>query len=295
MKFTYSLIFGIFISFGGNAQVAVEHVEERVQSFGLDSIRTKNVLIYFDSKDSLRAREFADLSVSMAEFYEQAIGVNFDFKVAILQPQHWFSEFPGIPYAIPWPFFSDRIIMMPSSLTEGIMIDNKLNRQKNRWIVDFVLVHEYGHLLDKDYFRPFDENDYFGVGWFRELIANYFAYAYIHSTDSDWTVGAKELWGAKLLDYEPKEFTLNWSFMNDLAPQELGPTYAWYQFMLNLKAAELYEKHGVEFLRTLKSRLDWQDNKNWNTESLLPILDSISPGFIKWSENIENYAKKTDN
>jgi len=295
MKITYSLIFGIFISFGSNAQVAVERVEERVQSFGLDSIRTKNVLIYFDSKDSLRAQEFADLSVGMSEFYEQAIGVSFDFKVAALQPQHWFSEFPGIPYAIPWPFFSDRIIMMPSSLTEGIMIDNKLNRQKNRWIVDFVLVHEYAHLLDKDYFRPFDKNDYFGVGWFRELIANYFAYAYIHSTDSEWTVGAKELWREKILGYTPKKFTLDWSFMNDLAPRELGPTYAWYQFMLNLKAAELYEKHGLEFLRTLKTQLDWQGNKSWSTESLLPILDGISPGFIKWSENIEKYAKKTDN
>jgi hypothetical protein len=82
--------------------------------------------------------------------------------------------------------------------------------------------------------------------------------------------------------------------MNNLPPQELGPTYGWYQIMLNLKAAELYEKYGLDFLRTLKERLPWQDSENWSTESLLSLLEDISPGFVEWSKSIESYAKEID-
>jgi hypothetical protein len=80
--------------------------------------------------------------------------------------------------------------------------------------------------------------------------------------------------------------------MNKLPPQELGPTYGWYQVMLNLKAAEQYEKYGLDFLRTLKKDLAWQDSESWTTTSILQMLENKFPGFIKWSENIESFAKE---
>lgn len=293
-RISISLILGFLLSLGCYAQIQLDDVEKRVQAFGLDTIRAEGIIIYFDPSDSLRAQEFADLSVSMAKFYKLEFDLGFKFKVAALKSKHWFSEFPGVPYAIPWLFFPDRIIMMPSSLNEGTMINKKRNRQENRWFVDFVLLHEYAHFLEKDYFRPLDKNNYLGVNWFSEFIANYFAYAYIHSTNTKWVDGAKKLWKENLRAYTPQKFTLDWSFMNNLPPQELGPTYGWYQIMLNLKAAELYEKYGLDFLRTLKERLPWQDSENWSTESLLSLLEDISPGFVEWSKSIESYAKEID-
>lgn len=272
-------------------QVEVEQVEKRIKDLKLSTISTEGTTIYFDKTDSIRSREFAVLSVSMVKFFKQKFNISYNLKIAGLGPENWFSEFPGIPYAIPWPYFPDRIIMMPSSLTEGIMINPGRNRQENKWFVDYVLVHEYSHFLEKDYFRPADKSDYLSVKWLGEFIANYFAYAYIHSADTAWATGAKKMWRENLKAYTPEKFTLNWSFMNDLPPQELGPTYAWYQVMLNLRAAELYEKYGVGFLQTLKEKLPWQEVEKWDTKTLLPLLETIYPGFKKWSENIESYSR----
>ncbi len=273
------------------AQDEVNQVEKRVKNLGLSTISTEGTIVYFDKPDSIRSREFADLSVSMVKFFKEKVNIRYNLKVAALGPGNWFSEFPGIPYAVPWPYFPDRIIMMPSSLTEGIMINPKRSRQQNKWFVDFVLLHEYSHFLEKDYFRPSDKSDYISVKWFGEFIANYLAYAYIHSTDTTWATEAKKMWRENLKTYTPGKFTLDWSFMNDLSPQELGPTYGWYQVMLNLKAAELYEKYGVGLLQTLKAELPWQEVENWNTKTLLPLLENIYPGFKKWSETIESYSR----
>jgi hypothetical protein len=286
------LILIFHLSAGCFAQMPVEHVEETVKALGLSSQKEKGITIYFTPADSLRSMEFASLSAGMSAFFKKEINIGFDFKVAALQPGNWFSEFPGIPYAIPWPYFPDRIIMMPASLDEGIMVTKERTRQQNKWFVDFVMVHEYCHFLEKDFFRPGDTKSYISLKWFGEFMANYLAYAYIYTADKDWAGAVKKLWKENLKAYTPTNFSLNWSFMNELPPQELGPTYGWYQVMLNLKAAELYEKYGLDLLHTLKKDLVWHDSKNWTTASILPQLENKFPGFIKWSENIEGYAKE---
>lgn len=292
VKWVFSLFLPAFFFFPVcSAQVSVEQVEKRIKDLGLSTFSTKEATVYFDKPDSIRGREFEDLSSNIVRFYEQHFGISYNLKVAALEPRNWFSEFPGIPYAVPWPYFPDRIIMMPSSLTEGIMINPKRSRQENKWFVDFVLIHEYSHFLEKDYFRPADKNDYISVKWFGEFIANYFAYAYIYSVDSAWAAGAKNMWRENLKAYTPNTFSLDWSFMNNLPPQELGPTYAWYQVMLNLKAAELYEKDGLKFLHTLKAKLPWHQVREWNTQKLLTLLETFYPGFEEWSENIESYSR----
>lgn len=46
--------------------------------------------------------------------------------------------------------------------------------------------------------------------------------------------------------------------MWDLPPDEFARTYGWYQNLLNLLAANLYEEYGLDFLRMVRARLPWE-------------------------------------
>ena len=81
--------------------------------------------------------------------------------------------------------------------------------------------------------------------------------------------------------------SLDWSHFRDLSPMEFARTYAWYQNVLNLQAAALYSEHGVELLRRLRDGLDWSNAGNWSTETILPVLDSLAPGFRSWAAELE--------
>lgn len=94
------------------------------------------------------------------------------------------------------------------------------------------------------------------------------------------------MWTEVVESRTPAALSLDWSFMNDLPPRERVRTYGWYQNMLNLRAAELYEEHGLDFLRTLKSELEWEEMEGWTTASLLMSLEEIAPGFQRWAESL---------
>lgn len=228
----------------------------------------------------------ATLADDAAGYFEHELGTTFAFGVAALAPEHWFSEFPGIPYAIPWASMPDRLIFMPSSLREGLLIRGE-DALEDRQRVDFILLHEYGHLLAKAHLRPRSDRDYLPVSWFEELLANYFAYAYLHEADVTWAEAAIAEWVEELRRFTPPVLSLDWSFMNDLPPPVLSETYGWYQFLLNLRAAELYDEHGLDFLSLLKEELSWEEAGDWTSESLLSDLEAIAPGFDAWVADLE--------
>jgi hypothetical protein len=158
--------------------------------------------------------------------------------------------------------------------------------------VDFVLLHEYGHIAAKAYFRPADDRDYLTVKWFEELLATYFAYAFVRASDSAWATAARDAWRSEVQRYTPAELSLDWSFMNDLPGDELARTYAWYQFMLNLRAAEIYDQHGIRFLEMLQEQLPWHEADDWNTAVVLPLLEEIAPGFEAWEASLPDMGGK---
>jgi hypothetical protein len=71
------------------------------------------------------------------------------------------------------------------------------------------------------------------------------------------------------------------------SPVEFARTYAWYQNLLNLQAAALYDEHGLDFLRRIRDGLDWQNAADWTTDQLVPILDDIASGFQSWASALE--------
>jgi hypothetical protein len=76
--------------------------------------------------------------------------------------------------------------------------------------------------------------------------------------------------------------------MAGLPPQQFGRTYAWYQNLLNVRAADLHARHGLAFLRAVRDSLPWARSDEWTTEMLLPQLDSFAPGFQRWAQQLEH-------
>ena len=260
----------------------------RVEALDLDTARVGRVTAYFKTTDRERAVELATLSEKAARFYDRELGISFDLGVAALSPEHWFEPIHGIPYAIPWASVPERLLFVPSSLEEGLLVRGRSTMTERRRVVDFVSLHEYGHLATKEYFHPADERDGLPISWFNELLPNIFAYAFVASTDPEWAAASKQMWSDVIKSREPAVLSLEWGFMNDLPPRERARTYGWYQNLLNLRAAELYEEYGLDFLRMAKERLAWDQAGDWTTKTLLVSLQEIAPGFEAWARDLEN-------
>lgn len=277
----------------GLSYVSSAHAQDpsplaRVEALELDTAPVGRVTAYFDSADRKRAVELATLSEEAASFFDRELAISFDFGIVALGPEHWFSEHSGVPYAIPWASVPERLIFVPSSLEEGLLVRGRDTMTERRRVVNFISIHEYGHLATKEYFIAASKRDYLPVSWFNELLSNIFAYAFVASTDPEWAKVSKEMWTGVVESRKPTVLSLDWGFMNDLPPDELARTYAWYQNLLNLRAAELYDEHGLGFLRALKDRLAWEEAGGWTTESLLASLEEIAPGFKAWARDLEN-------
>lgn len=189
---------------------------------------------------------------------------------------------------MPWGWVDERVVTVPSSLEEGVLIrgpDGTTNRKR----VEFVLLHEFGHLANKEYFHPNSPWPYSPVRRFEELFASYWANSFVSSHDPAWAEAAETSWEGVVSSFTPPVLSLDWGWnvVDGLPPAVWARTYAWYQNFLNLRAAALPEAHGIDLLATLKERLPWDEAGTWDSASLLPALEWIAPGFREWARDLE--------
>ncbi len=261
----------------------VDSPREVLESLGLETAKIGHITAHFRPADRSRALELATLVDEASAMFEKELRLSFPVELAALAPDDWFSDIPGIPYAIPWPAMNQRLLFLPSSLQVGLMVEGR-DPDVARRLVDFVALHENGHIAAKEYFRPGDSVDYIPVQWFRELVATYFAYCYIATADPAWAESSRAEWARAVAASTPPVLSLDWGFMNEMTGVELAQTYEWYQLMLNLKAAELFDVHGVALLPALK-RLPWDRSRDWASVFVIDSLDPIDPGLSQWARN----------
>jgi hypothetical protein len=263
----------------------------KIESLGLETMTVGRVTTLFAADDRARARQLAQLSEAAAAFFEKELNVSFEFRLAVLGPTHWFSPYAAdLPYGIPWSSVGERLMVVPASLSQGALIDGR-NEHEDRQRVDFVTLHELGHVAAKPYLHPTSAHEELPILWFEELVATYFGYAFVSSFDRQWTESARKDWIARVEGYTPPKLSLDWSFMRTLPAAELAQTYGWYQNALNLRVADIYGEHGLAFLRTLKETLPFRTMDTWTTESLLGYLEQIAPGFQRWADRLQKGAK----
>lgn len=256
----------------------------QLDTLGLESGQIGRVTYFHAAPDQARAEALAVLVENAAALFDRELDLRFDVTLAALGPDDWFSEFPGVPYAVPWASISERLLVLPSSLTEGVLLVGP-TEVANRRRVDFVALHEYGHVAAKEYFRRDAAEPYVPVAWFEELLATYFAYAYVAEVDEDWAEAEHAEWEIQLRSYTPPVLSLDWRFMDALRGPELSRVYGWYQFLLNKQAAALYERHGLTLLPRLKAMLPWESAPTCAAEALLRDLDTVTPKLAEWAES----------
>src|SRR5690606_34274957 len=200
-------------------------------------------------------------------------------RLAVLRPPQWFVPYAGgdgEPYGIPWSWVPDALITVPASLDVGVLITGP-DRSADLRRVQFVMLHELGHLASKQLLHPNRGESFSSLRWFDELIATYFAYAFIQARDPRWVHAAQEEWQRLVESFTPSVVSLDWSHFRDLSPEEFAHTYGWYQHLLNLRAAALYVEYGLRFLRRVRDRLDWRDCANGTTGVLIPTVRDRAP------------------
>ncbi|MGH7572404.1 MAG: hypothetical protein ACREMK_11255 [Gemmatimonadota bacterium] len=249
--------------------------------------------MYFAATDRAHAERLAALVEECAAYFESELGSSFPLHLAVLRPEDWFDPWnPGAdgdayPYGSPWGWVQDLLMGVPASLEEGVLIlgpDDDANLRR----VQFVMLHEFGHLANKQYLHPDSPRPYSSVRWFEEFLATYFAYAFVRSSYPEWAESSRREWWDFIEGYTPPVLSLDWGFMRDLPVGERGQTYAWYQVLLNLRAAALYEEHGLDFLRQVKDQLKWDEVGEWTPESVLSALEEFASGFETWAQDLEN-------
>ncbi|MBZ0111251.1 MAG: hypothetical protein K8J08_02190 [Thermoanaerobaculia bacterium] len=260
-----------------------------VEALGLDREQVRRVTVYFSTADKEHALQFATLSEAAGAYFEREFGASFPLRLAVLSPEDWFDPYPGgdsLPYGMPWGWVDDLLMTAPASLDTGVLIFGP-DRDANRQRVEFVLLHEFGHLASKQYLHPDGPRPYSSVKWFEEFLATYFAYAYVRTHDPEWAEASRKEWLEFVRGYSPAVISLDWSFMQELPPGEFARTYAWYQNLLNLRVVDVYDRHGLNFLRTIGEHLPWEKSGNWTNESVLRSLDEFAPGFEAWAGGLE--------
>jgi hypothetical protein len=148
---------------------------------------------------------------------------------------------------------------------------------------NFRSIHELGHLVAEKMlvsFYPGKPNK-----WYNEFIASYLAYAFFAEKYP------KEAEIVKVMsDYqEHRQYSPKYSKLDDfetLYSRVGGENYGWFQNRFLKLAFDIYEKDKVGFIKKLKTA-DFNKNQKMPVEELIKKLETITPGFVKWSEPLQ--------
>jgi hypothetical protein len=155
--------------------------------------------------------------------------------------------------------------------------------QGGKIMIDFVALHELGHA----YHLKFGIKNY--VNFFAEFMADYIAYAFLRSTEERLDKKVLAVLSANIESITPVHSSfIEWE---NFQSREHPPTEAWYNSVVTLKAAEIYEQRGFEFLHAIRIAFP-EGEGQLKTETILARMDAIHPGILKWSNNISELVRK---
>lgn len=293
-----SLLFPFKTAFGqdsDNSRTAIE----TIQSLPLDSAK-HGVMVYFSNEGNegkVKAGELGPKIAGLMVFFEESLGVDLDFSLALLDEKLWKDhlQYPYVPHidqrsspAIAYlPLESDWSMydfLMDLEDDTSDELRKKIADSGYTWkgfskkASDLIIIHEIGHLYAETY----------GIAkpskWFDEFVANYFAYAFIHAATPEDADIWKLLGDVMFEGHEPQHRTLN--EFEELYAQVGVMDFMWFESALQIKANPLVEKRGVSFIRDLKKAFP-EGTGNLSNKEIIEKLDKMAPGFNEWAEIFE--------
>lgn len=306
-------IFSIFLMFSLSGFAQVKYCVEEIKELNLQFLPGK-IITYYSVGGAERAQELKRLLERAAPLFEDSLNVKIVVSMASVAPKEW-AVLLDRPYGLPTMRFgackrsSSRLPEVKYAAIMPGTVDGPIN---NGWIalkdslsqstrkklaearvtfeeggkilLNFVGLHELGHA----YAHAFGLKNY--VNFFAEFITNYLAYAFLRSTDERLDKKVMAVLSANVDGIIPIHSSLKkWEGFRSA---EHPPTETWYNSIITLKAAEIYEQRGFEFLYAVRKAFPEEEGK-LNTETIIARLDSIHPGILTWSENLsKNVPKK---
>jgi hypothetical protein len=267
-------------------------VYERIKKMELDSLYT-GLWVYYQEGYAGRAEVIARRISASNQFFSDSLGVDVRIRIALLDPENYERGEFMHPYGL--PFISGGVTVLPADLNSGAVIDmftpfeatitadNLAMLQKvgftyseaKKMMVDLIGLHEIGH----EQIRAFGINT--RQRWFDELMASYFGYAYLRSMEPRLAVVWDAVTRAGREGYKSTHTSLD--DFNSLYTSVGVGDYVWFQNVFHERVSDVYDEHGLAFVREVKDRLDNTHLKTKTAGELLAVLEEIAPGFMEWA------------
>ena len=275
---------------------------DRIAALDVKRLRIGRMTVLYSGSDTdpdadleSAARRTTRLFADAGDFFAGALDGEFTFGVALLSPRDWARASAGA-HAIPWSSRRDRLVVVPVRADMGLLTQGGQDTTRARQVLEIIELHQLGHVLAGEYLYPagFDAERP-PVLWFEELLASYFGEMYMRARKPELANFAKDLAEDVVAVGKPR-FTslqqLDAYYDGYLTSPQGANTLGWYQNAFNLRAAELYEEMGPDFIRRVRSALPWARFENWTTDELLEELEEISPGFIAWADEMAERTRR---
>jgi hypothetical protein len=273
---------------------------DRIRALDVEQVESGRVTVLYsdhDGPDADTGREMA-LRVAAplqdaADFFAGQLGGDFRFTLALLSPRDW-GRTAGSVFRIPWHSQPDRLMVLPVRTDLGMMEtpDTALSRKT----MEVVSLHQLGHIVTAVYFQPAGFREPAPpVRWFDELLASYFSYAYMGARKPELAEFMTDLARDVTRRTEPRFSSLpqyDAFYETYLSAPTGADNLGWYHNAFNLRAAELYRKHGDDLMQELRQALPWSRIESWTTEELLDLLEPIAPDFLAWSEEMASKTRR---
>lgn len=291
-----ALAFGVALGLSATpaaAQSAAPSPQEQVRGLGLDSLAGP-LPVHYSATFAHRAGEVQQILREGARFFADSLGLQTTVRVALLAEPEWRRVSP-IPYGV--PYVQGGVVFIPATGDGAISADflrleagaspavmakvaqTGLSFGDNaRRIGDLIGYHELGHGYTGAYgIRPH-------ARWLGEFLATYMAYAFMHRAQPPLARGWEAMMQAKMDGPAPQHTSLA-DF--ERLYIRVGPeNYNWYQAAFAMKAAEVFQAHGLGFLARLREVLPAGDGPALDSDTVLARLEQIHPGFRAWGDGL---------
>ncbi len=307
----YAINFLLLVIVSFSVQGQNKYCVDEIKDLKLQSIPGQ-IPAYYSEGMEKRAFELKTLLERASIPLRDSLRVEINLTLAALGPKEW-AQVLDKPYGLPTlrtgackrggSFPESRYVAIMPGGIDGPLYNNwialrdsispktlrKLKKagvgfeQGAKVMIDFVALHELGHA----YHLKFGIKNY--VNFFAEFMANYVAYAFLRSTEERLDKKVLAVLSANIETITPIHSSfIKWE---NFRSSEHPPTEAWYNSVITLKAAEIYEKRGFEFLYAIRKSFPEEEGQ-LNTETILARMDTIHPGILKWSKSISKKVRK---
>ena len=308
----YTITFLILFAFSLSGFAQAKYCVEEIKELNLPHLPGK-VLTYYSAGQEKRANELKSLLERASKVFEDSLKVKVDLVLAALDAKTWaglmdrpyglptmrngackrgggsFAEprYAAImPGAVDGPIYTSWMELrdsLPPSTIQKLKETGIGFEQGGKVLIDFVALHELGHA----YAHKFGLNFY--VQFFAEFMADYLAYAFLRSTDERLDKKIMAVLTANIEAIMPVHSSFN--KYENFRSSEHPPTETWYNSIITLKAAEIYDQRGFEFLYAVQKVFTEKEGQ-LKTDSIIARLEKIHPGILEWSNSIAESVRK---